>query len=138
MQHDVRAYTRAGSLMWEGDCVHMQASLPFEPSAAAQALVQQSAAQLQARRWAAAADRRRLMALTNARRCSMQPLYGEDLLRAVHVDLPVHHVNITKDKVRQLRLHKPPFPVELSIASRYLRKRGARCICRAQMQPHVH
>ncbi len=82
----------------------MQASMPFVPSAAAQALAQQSAAQLQERRWAAAADRRQLMALTNARRCSMQPLYGEDLLRAVHVDLPIHHVNLIKDKVRQLRL----------------------------------
>lgn len=29
----------------------------------------------------------------------MQPVYGEDLLRAVHVDLPVHHVNVIKDKV---------------------------------------
>lgn len=79
--------------------VSIQASLPFVPSAAAQALVQQSAAQLQERRWAAAADRRRLMALTNSQRCSMQPVYGEDLLRAVHVDLPVHHVNVIKDKV---------------------------------------
>ena len=40
------------------------------------------------------------MALTNGQRCSMQPLYGEDLLRAVHVDLPIHHVNIIKEKVR--------------------------------------
>lgn len=39
------------------------------------------------------------MALVNSRRCSVQPVYGEDLLRAVHVDLPVHHVNIIKDKV---------------------------------------
>lgn len=77
--------------------------MPFVPSAAAQALVQQSAAQLHQRRWAAAADRRRLMALTNARRCSMQPLYGEDLLWAVHVDLPVHHVNFIKDRVRVLK-----------------------------------
>ncbi len=74
--------------------------MPFVPSATAQALVQQSAAQLQKSRWAAAADRRQLMALTNGQRCSMQPLYGEDLLRAVHVDLPIHHVNIIKEKVR--------------------------------------
>ena len=73
--------------------------MPFAPSAAAQALVQQSAAQLQARRQAAAAGRRRLMAQSNARRCSMAPVYGEDLLRAVHVDLPVHHVNIIRDRV---------------------------------------
>ena len=78
--------------------------MPFVPSAAAQALVQQSAAQLQERRWAAAADRRRLMALTNVRRCSIQPLYGEDLIRAVHVDLPVHHVNIINDRVSVLTL----------------------------------
>ena len=80
-----------------------QACLPFAPSAALQALVQQSAAQLQERRWADAASRRRLMALTNAWRCSMRPVYGEDLLGAVHVDLPVHHVNRIKERVRPLR-----------------------------------
>ena len=39
------------------------------------------------------------MAAVNARRCAVRPMYGMDLLRAVHVDLPVHHVNIIKEKV---------------------------------------
>ena len=93
--------------------VSIQASLPFVPSAAAQALVQQSAAQLQERRWAAATDRRRLMALINARRCSMQPVYGDDMLRAVHVDLPVHHVNVIKDKVTHP--HGSPNSVSITV-----------------------
>ena len=39
------------------------------------------------------------MVSVNERRCSAQPAYGEDLLRAVHVEFPVHHVNIIKEKV---------------------------------------
>ena len=39
------------------------------------------------------------MASVNERRCGAQPAYGEDLLRAVQVELPVHHVNIIKEKV---------------------------------------
>ena len=41
------------------------------------------------------------MAAVNARRCALRPMYGEDLLTAVHVDLPVNHVNIIKEKVSQ-------------------------------------
>ena len=41
------------------------------------------------------------MAAINARRCALRPMYGEDLLRAVHVDLSMHHVNIIKEKVSQ-------------------------------------
>ena len=39
------------------------------------------------------------MASVNERRCSAWPAYGEDLLRAVHVELPVQHVNHIKEKV---------------------------------------
>ena len=77
----------------------LQASLSFQPSAAAHALVQQSVASLQARRRAAELDRRQLMASVNERRCSAQPSYGEDLLSAVHVEFPVHHVNIIREEV---------------------------------------
>ena len=41
------------------------------------------------------------MAAVNARRCALRPMYGKDLLRAVHADLPVHHVNIIREKVGQ-------------------------------------
>ena len=90
-------------MMWQAhsfeDGAPAQACMPFAPSAAAQALVQQSAAQLQERRRAAAAGRRRLMVRSNERRCSAAPVYGDDLLRAVHVDIPVHHVNIVRHRV---------------------------------------
>ena len=39
------------------------------------------------------------MASVNERRCSARPAYEEDLLRAVHVELPVHNVNIIEEKV---------------------------------------
>lgn len=73
--------------------------MPFVPSAAAQALAQQAASQLQQRRAVAEANRRRLMAVTNALRCATAPVYGQDLLAAMRMESPVHHVNLIKHKV---------------------------------------
>ncbi len=76
-----------------------QASLEGAPSQGLVHAVAASLRELWQRRAEAASQRRVLMAFVNERRCERTPLFGHDMVEAVRVELPVHHVHVIKQQV---------------------------------------
>jgi hypothetical protein len=79
-------------------CMH-QMSLPAPASPALLQAVAQSLRNVRQRQAAAAAQRLKLLARVNRLRCQRWPLFGTDTRRAVHVELPVHHVHLIREQV---------------------------------------